>query len=68
MATVDKNIADQIVAGKFASDEPTRIVEYDNAWGGKAYGVTFKGQDINTYMRSTEYVRNPKVYWDHANN
>lgn len=63
MATVDKEIADDIIAGKYEDDEPMSIVEYDNACGGKGYGVVFKGEDPNTYLMETEYIRNPVLYW-----
>ena len=62
MSTVDKSIADRIVAGEFADDHPVRIVKYTNAWGGEAYGVEFKGQ-LGKYCESA-YVRNPTVYWE----
>lgn len=64
MSTVDKSIADAIVAGKYADDQPTRIVDYDNAWGGIAYGVTFGRQAKDTYMQPTNFIRNPRIYWD----
>ena len=68
MATVDKEIADRIVAGEFPEDGATRIVEYDNAFGGIGYGVTFGNEPIDKYMEPTEFVRNPRIYWevDHA--
>ena len=66
MATVDKEIADRIVAGEFAEDGATRIVEYDNAFGGVSYGVTFGRDYINKYMHPTEYIRNPRIYWECA--
>ncbi len=43
MSTVDKTIADRIIAGEFPEDRAVKIVEYDNAWGGVGYGVIFKG-------------------------
>lgn len=71
MSTVNKEFADKVVAAKgdlYPEDpfEPkiTRIVEYTNAWGGKGYGLTFDGQDPDKYMRSSEYIRNPTVYWE----
>lgn len=68
MATVDKSIADRIVAGEFPEDGATRIVEYDNAFGGIGYGVTFQQDDINKYMYPSPFVMNPRIYWeaDHA--
>lgn len=64
MATVDKDIADDIIAGKYDEDEATRIVEYTNAWGNLAYGVTFGDENPNKYLFESEYIRNPQVYWD----
>lgn len=64
MSTVSKKIADEIIAGKYPEDGCTRIVEYDNAWGGVAYGCTFRGQNINKYMEPTDFVKNPRIYWD----
>jgi hypothetical protein len=63
MATVDKKIADEIVAGKYAEDMPVKIVKYDNAWGGESYGVIFAGEPLDRYAQSP-YVMNPTVYWE----
>ncbi len=71
MSTVDKDFADKVVecGGVMFPDDPmeppvNRIVEYTNAWGKKAYGITFEGEDLNKYMRPSEYVIKPRVYWD----
>lgn len=73
MSSIDKELADKIAAcdGVMYPDEPhepavTRVVEYTTAWGDKAYGVTFEGQDLNKYMRETEYVNAPRIYWERA--
>lgn len=63
MSTVSKEIADAIIAGEFPEDDAIKIVEYDNMWGGKGYGVIFRGQNPNMYAAS-ESVRNPKIYWE----
>ena len=70
MSTIDKEFADKIAAcnGVLYPDDPfeppvVRIVEYTNARGKKAYGITFEGQDEDKYMRSTAYVQGPSVYW-----
>lgn len=63
MATVDKSIADRIVAGEFPEDDARKIIEYDNVWGGIGYGVIFGEQDPDLY-RETEFVRNPRLYWE----
>lgn len=62
MSTVDKSIADRIVAGEFPEDEAQAIWEYDNAFGGVSYGVIFSGCNPYKY-RETEFVRNPRLYW-----
>jgi len=65
MATVSKDLADQLVAqnGHY-SDDPRvmRIVEYTNFAGGQAYGIEY-ANEIGRYGAS-EYVINPKVYWE----
>lgn len=62
MSTVDKNIADQIVAGKFPEDGAQEIWEYDNAFGGVSYGVIFPRDAKDKYAPSG-FVRNPRLYW-----
>jgi len=73
VSTVDKAFADKLVAanGQLYPDDPfeppvTRIVEYTNAWGALAYGITFERQDPDKYMRPTEYVNSPRIYWERA--
>jgi hypothetical protein len=69
VSTVEKTLADTIAAADgYYSDDPRvmRIVEYDNAWGGKGYGLEW-AHSLGKY-RASEYVRNPRVYWsaDHV--
>lgn len=64
MTTVSKEIADDIIAGKYEMDNPKKIIKYTNAWGGEAYGVTFDNQNPNKYHAS-EFVINPEIYWEH---
>jgi hypothetical protein len=72
MFTVDKTFADNLVKnnGYYNGDSENslgdnprciEITEYNNAWGGKGYGLTFEGQD-NVYSPS-EYIGNPICYW-----
>ncbi len=61
MSTVDKKIADEIIAGKYEEDNCTTIIVYTNKWGGESYGCLFNNQP-NKYVAS-EFVRNPRVYW-----
>ena len=63
MATVDKSIADNIIAGEYPEDEAVKIVKYTNAWGGESYGVIFKGEPLDKYS-ATEFVINPTTYWE----
>lgn len=66
MATVSKEIADDIIAGKYPEDPlPVRIVKYRNAWGGESYGVEYMGQ-FGKY-RESEYVQDPQTYWTNPN-
>lgn len=62
MGTVSKEIALDIIKGKYAEDQPISITQYDNAWGGKGYGVVFNGE-IPTRYAASEYVKNPKQIW-----
>lgn len=76
MSTVDKDFADNIAkhGGWYNGDQDNSlgdnpqvvtIVEYDNAWGGKGYGLVFEPQKPGSLGKYTPspYVRNPKVYW-----
>lgn len=65
MSTVDKSIADRIIAGEFPDDQAVKIIKYDNAWGGESYGVLFKRDHPEKYAESN-FVRNPTVYWEAA--
>lgn len=71
MATVGKVFADCIVAANGALypddlNEPViqRIVEYTNMAGHKAYGITFTGEDQEIYMHASEYIIDPKIYFE----
>jgi len=77
MPTVDKQFADRLIAanGYYVKgdednsfgDNPrvTRIVEYANEWGTKAYGVTYEGEDQMRYLSPTDYTQNPTIYWEY---
>lgn len=64
MATVSKEIADDIIAGKYADDTPAiLIIKYQNNFdGGDSYGVIYQGEDPLKYQRSP-YCHNPTIYW-----
>lgn len=64
MGTVSKEIADRVVFGEFAEDNITRIVEYDNAFGGVGYGIVSADEDQNKYMIPTPFIQNPRIYWE----
>lgn len=75
MATADKDFADNLARnqGYYDGDSDNdmgdnprcvEITEYDNAFGGIGYGLTFDGQQ-NVYTPS-EYVRNPRQYWQYT--
>jgi len=63
MSTVNKGLADRIIAGEFAEDSPRKIVKYTNAWGGESYGVVFEGERLDNYAASN-YVIEPSIYWE----
>lgn len=62
MATVDKQIADEIIAGKYPDDGWVKIVEYTTPEGAKAYGAVHRNDDPDRY-RASPFVRNPALYW-----
>lgn len=63
MGTIDKTIADRVIAGEFDSDKPLRIVKYTNNWGGESYGLVCKGERLDRYAAS-DFVHNPTIYWE----
>lgn len=62
MGTVNKQVADEIVAGKYDCDKPVSITKYTNHWGGESYGVIFEGEIRDRY-KASEYIINPVLYW-----
>lgn len=76
MTTVDKDFADNIAkhggyydgdSNNDLGDNPrvVKIVVYDNAWGGKGYGLVFEG--IKDKYTPTGFVKNPITYWQLPN-
>lgn len=70
MPTVDKPIADRIVAGNgiYPGDEGSpvhSIVKYKNAWGGESYGLNYSRHNAYT---ASEYVHAPELYWSAGDN
>lgn len=65
MATVSKKLAYEIIANNgYYADDPrvVRIIEYDNAFGGKGYGIEYRFE-LGRYQAS-QFVRNPRVIWE----
>ena len=63
MGTISKKIADDVIAGKYASDRPKKIVKYTNAWGGEAYGLICAHESLDRY-KASDFVINPETYWE----
>jgi hypothetical protein len=63
MATVDKDIADDIIAGKYPEDGWVKIVKYTNMAGNEAYGAVHRNDDPDRY-RASPFVINPTLYWE----
>ena len=63
MGTISKEIADDVIAGKYEDDYPVKIVKYTNQWGGESYGLICRHESLNRYDAS-EYVINPILYWE----
>jgi len=71
MATfTDRDFIDLVIrnGGKFDDDpQILRIVEYTGAQGETLLGVVWVNEpvSINRYLRESEYIRNPRVIWQH---
>ena len=67
MATVSKETAEEVIAldGWYPGDHirVVKVVEYDNAWGGKGYGLVYEGDPLDKYQE-TFHVRNPVTIWE----
>jgi len=66
MSTVDKVLADKIIAadGYYEDDERViQVIKYTTRWGNEAYALLYKRDvDTNRYEAS-DYVINPKIIW-----
>lgn len=63
MGTISKQIADDIIAGKYPEDECTKIVTYNNMFnGGLTYAAIFRHENQNKYEQSPA-CHNVKTYW-----
>ena len=63
VGTINKELADAVIAGKYAEDRPKRIVKYTTAWGGEAYGLICAHESLDRYAAS-DFVINPTIYWE----
>lgn len=64
MGTVNKEIADDVIAGKYDEDRPVKIVKYMNAFdGGVSYGLICEGELLDKYAESP-FVISPSLYWE----
>jgi hypothetical protein len=70
MSTINnKKIIDELIAnnGRYSDDpQAVMIVEYTNAWGKMAWGVTWENEPFERqrrYLDASEYVINPKIIW-----
>lgn len=55
MATIDKETAIYMIAnnGRYADDQPcSKIVAYDNAFGGRSYAIVYPHEDQMRYENS----------------
>ncbi len=63
MATISKQIADDIIAGMYPEDGCTKIVTYNNMFdGGLTYAAVFRRDNQFKYEQSPA-CHNVKVYW-----
>ena len=63
MASINKQIADDIIAGKYPEDDCTKIVTYNNMFdGGLTYAAVFRRNYQNKYEESPA-CQNVRTYW-----
>jgi hypothetical protein len=67
MSTVDKTIADRVIAGAFPEDGVIAIIKYNNVFNGKeAYKLIFGPEEsrIQWILDGKEVnLLNPTIYW-----
>ena len=70
MSTINskKIVDDFIKSNGFFEDDPQvhMIVEYENAYGGVCWGITWINEPLERrqrYLDQTEFIRNPRVIW-----
>lgn len=69
MSTVNKDIADRIIAGEFPEDEVKAIIRYENAFNGNyAYKLVYENQMSSTYLsyllHKCENLIDAQIYWN----
>lgn len=63
MSTINKQIADDIIAGKYPDEGVTKIVTYNNMFnGGLEYAAVHRRENQFKYEESPA-CSNVKVYW-----
>lgn len=65
MTTVTKGIADEVIAndGYYPGDpRVTKVVQYQNQWGGTSYALVYHFEDQMRYENSSACF-NVKVIW-----
>lgn len=63
MSTVNKQIVDDIIAGKYDDERITKIVTYNNMFDGSlSYAIVHESENQIKYEESPA-CRNVKIYW-----
>jgi hypothetical protein len=66
MGTINKQIADEIIAGGYKSDKPVKIVTYNNMFeGGLTYAVVCASDPYTKYEQSPA-CSNVRTVWTKA--
>lgn len=72
MSTVNKEIADIVIAGNgfypgdFHLPPVVRIVTYTNNWGGKDYALIYQGEPLTRYHDSPA-CHDVDIVWERSN-
>lgn len=64
MSTVNKRIADDILAGKYEDSKVVKIVQYTTPEGWQNnFGLISEGQPLDMYEASP-FIIAPQLYWE----
>jgi hypothetical protein len=64
MSTVDRQTADDVIAGKYPDTLFTHIVRYENAFNGNfAYKLCRSVEQYQDVMKGSPYVLEPELFW-----